>query len=97
MCLTTDSGSNIVKATRELQWQGISCFGHNLHLSITKSLQGNSRCFRALGVARKIVTAFHTSWKRKRDLSAALLNLNIPDRSLVTVCTYAITDYIDNS
>ncbi len=85
VCLTTDSGSNIVKAARDLQWPRLSCFGHNLQLAITRSLDHDPRVSRALGLARKIVSAFHCSWKRKRELSKSLLNFNIPDRSLVSV------------
>jgi len=86
VCITTDSGSNIVKATtRDLKWTRLSCFGHNLHLSITKSMDGDSRCHRALGTCRKIVSTFHCSWKKKRDLSKCLINMNITDRSLVSV------------
>ena len=36
-CLTTDNGTNIVAAARDLSWVRISCFGHNLHLAITKA------------------------------------------------------------
>ena len=57
VCLTTDSGSNIVKAARDLQWPRLSCFGHNLHLAITKSIDHDSKCHRALGLSRKIVSA----------------------------------------
>lgn len=85
VCLTTDNGSNIKMTAEDLQWPRLSCFGHNLHLSITKSIDCDSRCSRALGLARKIVSAFHTSWKHKRELSKTLLNLNIPCRSLTSV------------
>lgn len=85
VCLTTDSGSNVIKAAKDMKWLRLSCFGHNLHLAITKSLNHDARVSRALGLTRKIVSAFHCSWKRKRELSKALLNLNIQDRSLVSV------------
>ena len=85
VCITTDSGSNIVKATRDLNWPRLSCFGHNLHLAITKSMDHDSRCHRALGLCRKIVSTFHCSWKRKRELSKCLMSMNIADRSSVSV------------
>lgn len=85
VCLTTDNGSNIKMTAEDLQWPRLLCFGHNLHLSITKSIDCDSRCSRALGLAHKIVSAFHTSWKHKRELSKTLLNLNIPCRSLTSV------------
>lgn len=71
ICLTTDSGANVVAAARILGWKRMSCFGHNLHLGITKALDRNSRCTRALAVSRKIVSAFSSSWKRSRDLTRA--------------------------
>ena len=86
-------GSNVVKAARDLKWPRLSCFGHNLHLAISKFLDHDSRVSRALGLTRKIVSAFYCkivsafycSGKRKRELSKSLLNLNIPDHSLVLV------------
>ena len=42
VCITTDSGSNIVKATRDLNWRRLSCFGHNLHLAVTKAVANDS-------------------------------------------------------
>lgn len=38
VCITTDNGSNIIRATNQLNWQRVSCFGHNLNLAVTKSL-----------------------------------------------------------
>ena len=37
VCITTDSGSNVINATKRLDWPRLSCFGHNLHLGVTKS------------------------------------------------------------
>ena len=85
VCLTTDSGSNVIAATNILNWTRISCFGHNLHLAITKAIQNDGRCSRAIGVARKIVSSFSLSWKRRRDLTKAQINLKLPQHSLVTV------------
>ena len=84
--LTTDSGANIVAAANLLNWIRISCFGHNLHLAITKALNNDVRCSRALGVARKIVSGFSLSWKRKRELTKAQLNLKLRQHSLITDC-----------
>ena len=38
ICNTTDSGSNIKLACELLGWQGLSCLGHNLDLSVNKGL-----------------------------------------------------------
>ncbi len=51
VCLTTDSGSNIVAAAKNLKWKRISSFGHNLDLAITKALTWDRRCGRALALA----------------------------------------------
>ena len=85
VCLTTDNGSNIINAAERLGWTRLSCFGHNLHLAITKSIKNGARCNRAFGVCRKIVSSFSTSWKRKRELTKAQINLKLPQHSLVTV------------
>ena len=83
--LTTDSGSNIVSAAKKLDWTRLSCFGHNLDLAITKALAKDKRCERALAVTRKVVSAFSCSWKRRRELTKAQINLDMPQHSLVSV------------
>ena len=85
VCLTIDSGANVVAATNKLNWIRLSCFGHKLHLGITKALARDRRYTRALGVAHKIVSAFSCSWKRQRDLTQAQTTLNISKHSLITV------------
>lgn len=40
--VTTDNGTNILEAARDLEWQHLSCFGHNLHLRITKFIENDS-------------------------------------------------------
>lgn len=67
VCITIDSGSNVINATKRLEWPRLSCFGHNLHLGVTKSLENDSRCSRALGLCRKVVAAFSGSWKRENS------------------------------
>ncbi len=85
VCITTDSGSNIVNAARRLSWPRLSCFGHNLHLGVLKAIKDDSRCSRALGLCRKIVAAFSGSWKRKREFTKAQINLNLQQHSLISV------------
>ena len=84
VCLTTDSGLNIVAAAKKLEWNRLSCFGHNLDLAITK----DRRCDRALTLARKVVSAFSCSWKRRREMLKAQVNLDIPQHSLISVSEY---------
>ena len=58
VCLTTDNGANIVEAVRDLGWPTLPCYGHNLHLAVTKALNNDQRCTQALGVCWKIVSSF---------------------------------------
>ena len=88
--LTTDNRSNIVSAGRILDWPRLSCFSHNLHLSITKAIKDDARCSRALGVCRKIVSSFSMSWKRKRELTKTQVNLDLKQHSLIAVNFYKI-------
>ncbi len=83
VCLTTHSGANIVKAARDLDWPWIPCFGHNLHLAITNAMKDEPCVSRAVGICKRIVTAFSQSWKRRRDLSKAQLELKLPVKSIV--------------
>lgn len=48
----------------------------------------------ALSISRKIVSSFHTSWKRKRELSKALLNMNINEKSLVSVSLHVLIQVV---
>lgn len=34
VCITTDNGSNIVKAASQNNWTKLQCFGYRLHLTI---------------------------------------------------------------
>ena len=71
IAITTDNGANIKKACKDIEWTNIPCFGHNLHLAITNTLNHIPRIGRALGICKKIVAAFGLSWNRRRDLTAA--------------------------
>ena len=91
VCITTDNGSNIVNATKKLQWQRLPCFGHNLNLAVTKALKDDHRISRALGLARKIVSTFSTSWKRKRELLKAQAAKDLPQHSLINVSVFTVS------
>ncbi|KAJ4943422.1 hypothetical protein JOQ06_005923, partial [Pogonophryne albipinna] len=47
VCITTDNGSNIVKAVSLNKWKRLQCFGHRLHLAIERSMK-DSRINRAV-------------------------------------------------
>ncbi|KAL1277315.1 hypothetical protein QQF64_023988 [Cirrhinus molitorella] len=34
VAITTDNGSNVIKAVELKKWQRMQCFGHRLHLAI---------------------------------------------------------------
>ena len=65
VCLTTDNGSNLVRASHLLNWLHIPSFGHNLHLAITNAIKDDSHISRVIGVTRKLITSFSHSWKKK--------------------------------
>lgn len=83
VCLTTDSATNIVSATEQLNWTRLSCFGHNLHNAVNTAIKDDPRVTRATGVCRKIVCAFSHSWKKRRDLAKLQVELNLPQHSLI--------------
>ena len=80
-------GANVVKVARDLGWVQLACFGHNLHLAITKSLNRDDRCTRDLGLCRKVVSAFSTSWKRRRELTKFQLTHKTSQRHLLPLFT----------
>ena len=41
VCMTTDSGTNMIKAMRLNEWPSLQCFGHKLHNAIGKYLNIN--------------------------------------------------------
>ena len=84
-CITTDSASNIKRATEDLGWRHISCFGHNLNLAVSKALK-DSRCLPTIGACRKLVSSFSMSWKRRRDLASTQLTMKLPQHSLPADC-----------
>ena len=84
-CATTDNGPNIVAAMRNLNWNRLSCFGHNLNLAITNSMKGDSRITRAIDIAHKIINTFAHSWKKKRDLTQVQIEIKLPTHLLITV------------
>lgn len=86
VCLTTDNGTNVINAADCLDSSQLSCFGHILHLGITKALKDDHRCERALTVCHMVASAFSMSWKCRRDLTKAQVNLQLCKHSLVPDC-----------
>ncbi|XP_039544447.1 E3 SUMO-protein ligase ZBED1-like isoform X2 [Pimephales promelas] len=83
VCMTTDSGANVVSALRINNWQRLPCFGHRLHIAIERSMR-DPRIDRAIGVCKKMVAAFSSSWKKKKALADAQEQLKLPQHKLIT-------------
>lgn len=54
------------------------------NLAITKAIKADQQSERSLALWRKIVSAFLKSWKWKRGLTKAQMNLQLPACGLVT-------------
>ncbi|XP_047674033.1 ceramide transfer protein isoform X2 [Tachysurus fulvidraco] len=88
VAITTDNGTNVVKAVELNQWTRFQCFGHRLHLAIVNALKDNAQCInRATGICRKIVGHFSHSWKKRVALREAQRELNLPEHAMVTECS----------
>ncbi|KAK0153618.1 Zinc finger BED domain-containing protein 1 [Merluccius polli] len=83
VCVTTDNATNNVKALQLNDWTRLQCFGHRLHLAIERSVK-EPQVERAIGVCKKVVSAFCNSWKRKRELATAQAELGLPAHQLIT-------------
>ncbi|KAL6474714.1 hypothetical protein MHYP_G00157540 [Metynnis hypsauchen] len=77
VCVTTDSGANIVKAIELNNWTRLSCFEHRLHVAIERSVK-DARVDRAVGVCKMTVNAFSHSWKRQRALQDVQKDMGLP-------------------
>ena len=67
VAFTTDSGSNIVKAVKEMGILHLPCAGHTLNLAVQKGMKVQ-RVVTAIGRCRKIVAHFHRSHVDSEDL-----------------------------
>ena len=86
IAFTTDNGANIVKACQLAGFPRFQCFGHRLNLAVTNSIKDDPRVKRAIGVCRKLTTHFAHSHKKKQALTAAQIELNLPQHSLIADC-----------
>ncbi|XP_039601092.1 zinc finger BED domain-containing protein 4-like [Polypterus senegalus] len=83
VCMTTDSGANVVSALRINNWKRLPCFGYRLHIATERSMR-DPRIDRAIGVCKKVVRAFYSSWKKKKALVDAQEELKLPMHKLIT-------------
>ena len=94
VCLTTNNGTNTVKAASDLEWRCTSCFGHNLHLGITKAFTDEPHVSRSLGVARGIVSKFHYGFQKMDALQAVQMKDKKQLKTLVSVGNFYILDIL---
>ena len=78
---TTDNGSNFVAAFQGLEWERISCFRHNLDLSISKALKFE-HVETVIRKCHKLVELFSRSWKKSRDLQQKQVELGLKQHKL---------------
>ena len=83
---TTDNGSKIVKACQLAGFLRFQCFGHSLNLAVTNSIKDGHRVSRAVGVCRKLTIHFANNYKKKQALTAAQVELKLPQHSLIADC-----------
>ncbi|KAI5105043.1 zinc finger BED domain-containing protein 1-like, partial [Silurus meridionalis] len=83
--ITTDNGTNIVKAVTLNNWTRLQCFGHRLHLAIQNAIKVEPRISRANSLCKKLVGHFSHSWKKKM-LAEAQEELQLPQHALITSC-----------
>lgn len=65
VCITTDSGTTIVKATSLNNWTRLQCFGHQLHSAIEKAGK-DKRVERAVAVCKRVWWPPSVSLGRKK-------------------------------
>ena len=54
VCVTFDSGANMVKAMQTAGWQLPACFGHNLHNAVNNGLASDENIARAISKCRAV-------------------------------------------
>lgn len=80
--LTTDNASNMKLAGTLLGVCRIPCFGHILHNAINYALNSDDKVEKAIAACRKISGRFGMSFKKKRELSKAQRELNLPVKTI---------------
>ena len=66
--ITTDSAANMKRACKIMDVTRLPCFGHILHNAIQNS-STDDKIARAIASCKKVSSAFHTSYKKKRLLA----------------------------
>ncbi|XP_074550123.1 E3 SUMO-protein ligase ZBED1-like [Halichoeres trimaculatus] len=89
VCVTTDNATNNISALEQLEWERLQCFGHRLQRAIDAALRTlaapkKQAVERAVGICKKVVSAFSNSTKRKHSLAKAQAALGLPFHQLIT-------------
>ena len=83
MAFTTDSGSNIVKALKDMDVLRLACAGHTLNLAVQKALQ-IPQVATPLARCRKLVSHFHKSRVDNDEFKKSqLMFSDIPKHKLI--------------
>ena len=82
---STDNGSNIIKAVRDMGLFNMPCVGHTLNLAVKKSFEID-RITRALARIRRLVGYFHRSTKAASKLREKQQLLGVKDHRLINDC-----------
>jgi len=80
--VTTDNGSNIVRAIALTGWMRLSCFSHTLQLSVEKAM-ALPEVSKALARCRKLVSHFNHSSKSSYLLKKKQQDLNHKENHLI--------------
>ncbi|KAJ4925641.1 hypothetical protein JOQ06_018366, partial [Pogonophryne albipinna] len=75
--MTTDSGSNMIKALKDNAWPNLQCFGHRLHNAIENGVK-DPRIDRAIG----LITESPTRWGSRQRMIERFLE---QEKALVRV------------
>ncbi|XP_061550161.1 E3 SUMO-protein ligase ZBED1-like [Phycodurus eques] len=85
ICLTTDDATNN-SSLHLTEWDRLQCFGHHLELAIASSLktpsQTQAAVKRAVGLCKQVTGTISNSFKRRRDLAKAQVDLDLPIHQL---------------
>lgn len=83
IAVTTDNGSNMIKAVSEMHLPRIPCIGHVLNNAVNNAIKGDERIGDLLTLCRKASAVFSHSHNMKQRLVEVQKHLKLPMHSLV--------------
>lgn len=78
---TTDYGSNVLKAVKDMGKTHVCCFGHAINIAVNKCFE-NAIVSETLRKIKKIQNIFAHSWKAVRDLNIIQKKYNIDEKKI---------------